>query len=250
MTPSSTQQPPHTPPSVPFPEPPIVTFLACFAIDNTNELVYHLPHSTPPSTDFSSELVTKSLPEPDSGVHNISVTGKTDSMFLGKMWSFGLLLAKEVVDTISPPKFYFAIDFFDMLSMDNGPTDKVSVAASYVDALWAGFQCTFVLYNLLRYKGSPTLVYSKGASIVANTLEANEASNGQVTAAASAVLGNLNHILERRWLLEDSLVELEVVVVAIVPSLEREDVEVEVEFGCHLEVRVEIKHEAYLQHVD
>ncbi|GKA75243.1 hypothetical protein Tco_0781621 [Tanacetum coccineum] len=81
--------------------------------------------------------------------------------------------------------------------------------------------------------------------------------------------------LERRWLLKDSLVELEVVVVGdlenrvmkkwyvvkgawlealinikvdlchqqVVPSLERE--EVEAEFGCHLAMRVEIEHEAY-----
>ncbi|GJY61806.1 hypothetical protein Tco_0462463 [Tanacetum coccineum] len=50
-------------------------------------------------------------------------------------------LAKEVVDTVSSPKFDFATDLFDMLSMSNGPTDKVLVAASYADALWAGFQC-------------------------------------------------------------------------------------------------------------
>ncbi|GJR35813.1 AAA+ ATPase domain-containing protein [Tanacetum coccineum] len=40
-----------------------------------------------------------------------------------------------------------------------------------------------------------TSVYSDGASTVANTLEAKEASNGQITAAASAALGNLNHSL-------------------------------------------------------
>ncbi|GJY20544.1 zinc finger, CW-type containing protein [Tanacetum coccineum] len=80
----------------------------------------------------------------------------------------------EVVDTVSPPKFDFATDLFYMLSMGNGPTDKVSIAASYADALWA-----------------------EGASTVANTLEANEASNGQVTAAASAILGNLNHSIRK-----------------------------------------------------
>ncbi|GJR32256.1 hypothetical protein Tco_1108488 [Tanacetum coccineum] len=61
--------------------------------------------------------------------------------FLHALCGFGILLAKEVVDTVSPPKFDFATDLFDMLSMGNGPTDKVSVAASYADALWAGFQC-------------------------------------------------------------------------------------------------------------
>nr|GEU48019.1 hypothetical protein [Tanacetum cinerariifolium] len=40
---------------------------------------------------------------------------------------------------------------------------------------------------------SPTSVYSKGASTVANTLEAKEPSNGQVTAETYAALGNLNH---------------------------------------------------------
>ncbi|GKE10888.1 hypothetical protein Tco_1414439, partial [Tanacetum coccineum] len=49
-------------------------------------------------------------------------------------------LAKEVVDTVSSPKFDFATDLFDILSMGNGPTDKVLVAASYADALWVGFQ--------------------------------------------------------------------------------------------------------------
>ncbi|GJR85996.1 hypothetical protein Tco_0210007 [Tanacetum coccineum] len=60
--------------------------------------------------------------------------------------------------------------------------------------------------------------------------------------------------LERRWLLEDSLVELEVVVVGLIDLgvdlchqqvvllLERE----EVEFGYHLEVMLEIEHEALM----
>ncbi|GJR35816.1 pleiotropic drug resistance protein 3-like protein isoform X1 [Tanacetum coccineum] len=38
---------------------------------------------------------------------------------------------------------------------------------------------------------SPASVYMDGASTVANTLETKEASNGQITAAASAALGNL-----------------------------------------------------------
>ncbi|PWA96046.1 ARF-GAP domain 5 [Artemisia annua] len=49
-------------------------------------------------------------------------------------------VAKEVVDTVSPPKVDFATDLFDMLSMDDGPTEKVPVAASSTDDLWAGFQ--------------------------------------------------------------------------------------------------------------
>ncbi|GJW77482.1 hypothetical protein Tco_0139164 [Tanacetum coccineum] len=39
---------------------------------------------------------------------------------------------------------------------------------------------------------SPTSVYSEGASTVANTLEAKEASNGQVTDATFVALENLN----------------------------------------------------------
>ncbi|GJZ85396.1 ribonuclease H-like domain-containing protein, partial [Tanacetum coccineum] len=80
----------------------------------------------------------------------------------------------------------------------------------------------------------------------------------------------------QRWLLEGSLVELKVVVVGEVMRecyvvkgawleglinlgvdlchqqafLYLEMEEVEVEFGCHLKVRVEIEHEAHYQHVD
>lgn len=62
-------------------------------------------------------------------------------------------LAKEVVDTVSPPKVDFATDLFDMLSMDDGPTEKVPVAASSADDLWAGFQCKFTLpLYMLKYK--------------------------------------------------------------------------------------------------
>ncbi|GJS38948.1 hypothetical protein Tco_0563991, partial [Tanacetum coccineum] len=47
-----------------------------------------------------------------------------------------------------------------------------------------------------KFKGEDiylTSVYSDGASTVANTLEAKEALNGQITVAASAALGNLNN---------------------------------------------------------
>ncbi|GJZ77508.1 ribonuclease H-like domain-containing protein [Tanacetum coccineum] len=63
-----------------------------------------------------------------------------------------------------------------------------------------------------------------------------------------------NKSLERRWSLEDSLDELEVVVVVECEvSLENKVMmecyivmeEVEVECDCHLEVKVEIEHEAY-----
>ncbi|KAJ9562779.1 hypothetical protein OSB04_007939 [Centaurea solstitialis] len=47
-------------------------------------------------------------------------------------------LAKEVAET--PPKVDFATDLFDMLSMDDGPTEKAPEAASTDDNLWAGFQ--------------------------------------------------------------------------------------------------------------
>lgn len=47
--------------------------------------------------------------------------------------------AKEVAETLSPPKVNFATDLFDMLSMDDAPTEKVPEAAS-TDDLWAGFQ--------------------------------------------------------------------------------------------------------------
>nr|GEV46629.1 zinc finger, CW-type [Tanacetum cinerariifolium] len=91
--------------------------------------------------------------------------------FLHALCGFGLLLAKEVVDTISPPKFDFATNLFDMLSMGNSLADKVSVAVSYAYALWAGFQCAFMLYNLLWYKGryESTATVDKGlrlASVV------------------------------------------------------------------------------------
>ncbi|KAI3809960.1 hypothetical protein L1987_19565 [Smallanthus sonchifolius] len=48
-------------------------------------------------------------------------------------------LAKEVVETVTPPKVDFATDLFDMLSMDDVPTEKAPEAAS-TDDLWAGFQ--------------------------------------------------------------------------------------------------------------
>nr|XP_043621186.1 ADP-ribosylation factor GTPase-activating protein AGD5-like isoform X1 [Erigeron canadensis] len=48
-------------------------------------------------------------------------------------------LAKKVAETVSPPKVDFATDLFDMLSMDDGPTEKVPEVAS-TDDLWAGFQ--------------------------------------------------------------------------------------------------------------
>ncbi|GKB47247.1 hypothetical protein Tco_0898000 [Tanacetum coccineum] len=74
----------------------------------------------------------------------------------------------------------------------------------------------------------------------------------ELTEIIETLFNRSNKSLERRWLLEDSLVELEVVVVdlgvdlchqQVVPLLERE--EVEVEFGCHLEVTLEIEHEAH-----
>lgn len=49
-------------------------------------------------------------------------------------------MAKEVAETVTPPKVDFATDLFDMLSMDDAPTVKVPEAAS-TDDLWAGFQC-------------------------------------------------------------------------------------------------------------
>ncbi|XP_024968061.1 probable ADP-ribosylation factor GTPase-activating protein AGD5 [Cynara cardunculus var. scolymus] len=49
-------------------------------------------------------------------------------------------LVKEVAETVSPPKVDFATDLFDMLSMDDGPTEKGQEAASTDDNLWAGFQ--------------------------------------------------------------------------------------------------------------
>lgn len=52
--------------------------------------------------------------------------------------------AKEVAETLSPPKVNFATDLFDMLSMDDAPTEKVPEAAS-TDDLWAGFQCMSVV---------------------------------------------------------------------------------------------------------
>ncbi|KAI3769234.1 hypothetical protein L6452_00334 [Arctium lappa] len=48
-------------------------------------------------------------------------------------------LAKEVAETVSP-KVDFATDLFDMLSMEDGPTEKGPEAASTDDNLWAGFQ--------------------------------------------------------------------------------------------------------------
>lgn len=50
-------------------------------------------------------------------------------------------LAKEVAETVSAPKVDFATDLFDMLSMDDDPTEKGPEAASIDDNLWAGFQC-------------------------------------------------------------------------------------------------------------
>ncbi|XP_076934172.1 ADP-ribosylation factor GTPase-activating protein AGD5-like [Bidens hawaiensis] len=52
-------------------------------------------------------------------------------------------VAKEVVETVTPPKVDFATDLFDMLSMDDAPTEKVPEAAS-TDDLWAGFQSAAV----------------------------------------------------------------------------------------------------------
>ncbi|XP_071725877.1 ADP-ribosylation factor GTPase-activating protein AGD5-like isoform X3 [Rutidosis leptorrhynchoides] len=49
-------------------------------------------------------------------------------------------LAKEATETVQPPKVDFATDLFDMLSMDDAPTDKVPETASSTDDLWAGFQ--------------------------------------------------------------------------------------------------------------
>ncbi|GKE51126.1 hypothetical protein Tco_1486282 [Tanacetum coccineum] len=46
-----------------------------------------------------------------------------------------------------------------------------------------------------------------GASTVANTLETKEASNGQITDAASATLGNLNHSLSLRMQFVEEIME-------------------------------------------
>ncbi|KAL8205523.1 hypothetical protein R6Q57_009074 [Mikania cordata] len=54
-------------------------------------------------------------------------------------------VAKEV-ETINPPKVDFATDLFDMLSMDDVPTEKVPEAAS-TDDLWAGFQSAVEVPN-------------------------------------------------------------------------------------------------------
>lgn len=51
---------------------------------------------------------------------------------------------KQVVDTAppAPPKVDYAIDLFNMLSVDDGPSENGSDAASAEDNDWAGFQCT------------------------------------------------------------------------------------------------------------
>ncbi|KAI7748415.1 hypothetical protein M8C21_007572 [Ambrosia artemisiifolia] len=56
-------------------------------------------------------------------------------------------VAKEVVETATPPKVEFATDLFDMLSMDDAPTEKVPEAASSTDDLWAGFQSAVEVPN-------------------------------------------------------------------------------------------------------
>ncbi|XVF12341.1 hypothetical protein REPUB_Repub08aG0108200 [Reevesia pubescens] len=49
-------------------------------------------------------------------------------------------LAVESSPTVTPTKFDYATDLFDVLSMDDGPIENGSVAASTDDNNWAGFQ--------------------------------------------------------------------------------------------------------------
>ncbi|XVF18978.1 hypothetical protein REPUB_Repub11eG0071000 [Reevesia pubescens] len=48
--------------------------------------------------------------------------------------------AVETASTVTPPKVNYATDLFNMLSMDDGPSENGSEAASTDDNNWAGFQ--------------------------------------------------------------------------------------------------------------
>ncbi|XP_021288672.1 probable ADP-ribosylation factor GTPase-activating protein AGD5 [Herrania umbratica] len=48
--------------------------------------------------------------------------------------------AVETASTVAPPKVCYATDLFDMLSMDDGPSENGAEAASTDDNNWAGFQ--------------------------------------------------------------------------------------------------------------
>ncbi|XP_022753233.1 probable ADP-ribosylation factor GTPase-activating protein AGD5 [Durio zibethinus] len=48
--------------------------------------------------------------------------------------------AVETSPTVTPPKFDYATDLFNMLSMDDGPSENGSGTASTDDNNWAGFQ--------------------------------------------------------------------------------------------------------------
>ena len=47
----------------------------------------------------------------------------------------------ETAPVVIPPKFDYATDLFNMLSMDDGPSENGSGEASTDDNNWAGFQC-------------------------------------------------------------------------------------------------------------
>ena len=49
---------------------------------------------------------------------------------------------KQVAQAASPPKVDYAMDLFNMLSMDT-PSENGSGAASADDNSWAGFQCMY-----------------------------------------------------------------------------------------------------------
>ncbi|VVA29607.1 PREDICTED: probable ADP-ribosylation factor [Prunus dulcis] len=94
------------------------------------------------STQQSVPAARISLPDPPKGPEQVVHAPRPQDVQKIEPAVLPAAATKQVVDTAppAPPKVDYAIDLFNMLSVDDGPSENGSDAASAEDNDWAGFQ--------------------------------------------------------------------------------------------------------------